>query len=56
MRVPKRQQNPGLQNNGVCGPGPGGQQTSIGQNNSSQLHHDVVYGATRGDLHCNPNQ
>jgi hypothetical protein len=43
------------QNNGVCGPGPGGQQT-IGPTNSSQMHHDVVYGPTRVDLHCNTNQ
>ena len=54
MRVPKRQQGLQQQNNGVCGPG--GQQPNMGQNNPSQMHHDVVYGATRGDLHCNSNQ
>ena len=59
MRVPKRQPaglNAGSQqNNGVCVSGPGGQQT-IGPTNSSQMHHDVVYGPTRGELHCSPNQ
>ena len=60
MRVPKRPQNPGLnvggqQNNGICVPGPGGGQPPLGGTNS-QMHHDVVYGATRGDLHCSTNQ
>mgnify|MGYP003310855224 CR=1 FL=1 len=52
MRVPRRQLSAPLtatgqqSSNGVCGPGSGGQQPS------SQMHHDVVYGPTRGELHC----
>ena len=60
MRVPKRPQNSGLgvggqQSNGVCVPGPGGGQPPLG-GTSSQMHHDVVYGTTRSDLHCSSNQ
>ena len=58
MRVPRRQQNPSLNgtgqqnSNGACGPGLGGQAGGGGPISSSQMHHDVVYGPTRGDMHC----
>ena len=59
IRVPRRPQNPELEvggqsNYGVCRPGPGCQPSLGGTN--LQMHHDDVYEATTGDLHCGINQ